>query len=157
MRVRLTTNLGLRIVRRLFCLGALILMGSAWGCNKVPTGEIVPTSPAAGVAKYQGKPLEYYQIQFIPEEGRPAAGITDESGSFTLGTNDVGDGAPSGSHRVAVTYVGPPPPPDYGVTNFDPIPPPKFKIPAKFSDPKKSGIVVEVPEDGKTDFLIELN
>lgn len=141
---------------RLVYVGALILGAFALGCNNVPTGDIVPTSPASGVAKYQGKPLEYYQIQFIPEEGRPAAGITDEDGNFTLGTNDVGDGAPSGSHRVAVTYVGPPPPPDYGVTNFDPIPPPKFKIPTKFNDPKKSGIVVEVPEDGKTDFLIEL-
>ncbi len=106
---------------------------------------------------YQGKPLAYYQVQFIPEEGRPAAGITDENGNFMLGTNDVGDGAPSGSHRVAVTYVGPPPAPDYGVTNFDPVPPPEFKIPKKFSDPQKSGLVVEVPEAGKTDFVIELN
>lgn len=143
--------------RQLVYLVALILGGSTLGCSDVPTGDIVPTSPAAGVAKYQGKPLEYYQIQFIPEEGRPAAGITDENGNFTLGTNDVGDGAPSGSHRVAVTYVGPPPAPDFGVTNFDPVPPPKFKIPTKFNDPMKSGVVVEVPEDGKTDFLIELN
>ncbi|MBA2115262.1 hypothetical protein [Bremerella alba] len=142
---------------KLVYLGTLSLAVFTLGCSDVPTGDIVPTSPAAGVAKYQGKPLEYYQIQFIPEEGRPAAGITDENGNFTLGTNDVGDGAPSGSHRVAVTYVGPPPPPDYGVTNFDPIPPPKFKIPAKFNDPKRSGIVVEVPEAGKTDLLIELN
>ncbi len=137
---------------------ALLLVASlAMGCTDVPTGDIVPTAPASGVATFQGKPLEYYQIQFIPEEGRPAAGVTDEEGHFTLGTNDVGDGAPSGSHRVVVSYVGPPLPPDYGVKNFDPIPPPKFKIPKKYSDADTSGIVVEVPEDGKTDIAIELN
>ncbi|MFN3148394.1 hypothetical protein [Bremerella sp.] len=140
----------------LFAVVGGFLVVTALGCSDVPTGDIVPTAPAAGVAKYQGK-LRYYQIQFIPDEGRPAAGITDENGNFTLGTNDVGDGAPTGSHHVAVTYVGPPPAPDYGVTNFDPIPPPRFKIPSKFNDPKKSGLVVEVPESGKTDFLIELN
>jgi len=145
------------VLQKLVYLGSLILGGFLVGCSNDSTGDIVPTSPAAGVAKFQGKPLEYYQIQFIPEQGRPAAGITDENGKFTLGTNDVGDGAPSGKHRVAVTYVGPPLPPDYGVTNFDPVPPPKFKIPTKFNDPNKSGIMVEVPEDGKTDFLIELN
>lgn len=157
MKFQVTTGRKASVPQKLVCVSSLLLAVLAFGCSDVPTGEIVPTSPAAGVAKFQGKPLEYYQIQFIPEEGRPAAGITDENGNFTLGTNDIGDGAPSGSHRVAVTYVGPPPPPDYGVTNFDPIPPPKFKIPAKFNDPNKSGIVVEVPENGKTDFLIELN
>lgn len=157
MGLQVITKRRTSVSQKLVYLASCLLGGLALGCNDIPTGEIVPTSPAAGVAKFQGKPLEYYQIQFIPEEGRPAAGITDENGNFTLGTNDIGDGAPSGSHRVAVTYVGPPPPPDYGVTNFDSIPPPKFKIPTKFNDPKKSGIVVEVPEEGKTDFQIELN
>lgn len=129
------------------------------GCSEVPTGDVVPTSPASGVLTYQGKPLEYHEVRFVPQDdetGRPAAGVTDESGQFVMGTNDVGDGAPAGNHRVAVNYVGPPLPPDYGVTNFDPIPPPKVKIPKKYNDPENSGITVEVPEDGKKDFVIEL-
>lgn len=129
------------------------------GCGgDVPTGEIVPTSPAAGVVTFQGKPLEHYEVRFVPtdDEARPAAGVTDESGRFALGTNDLGDGAPAGNHRVAINYIGPPLPPDYGVTNFDPIPPPKIKIPKKYNDPEKSGITIEVPESGKTDIVIEL-
>ncbi len=141
---------------RALLVGSLALICLSLGCNSQPTGDIVPTSPAAGTATYQGKPLEFYQIRFIPEDGRPAAGVTDEEGRFTLGTNDTGDGAPSGKHRVAISYVGPPMPPDWGVTDFSPIPPPKFKVPAKYSDPEKSGITVEVPEDGKTDFKIEI-
>ncbi|WP_105327672.1 MULTISPECIES: hypothetical protein [Pirellulaceae] len=137
-------------------VGSLALLSLSLGCGSQPTGDIVPTSPAAGTATYKGKPLEFYQIRFVPEDGRPAAGVTDEEGHFTMGTNDTGDGAPSGKHRVAINYVGPPMPPDWGVTDFSPIPPPKFKVPAKFSDPEKSGITVEVPEDGKTDFVIEI-
>lgn len=138
-------------------VGGLAIACLAAGCNSQPTGDIVPTTPAAGTVTYQGKPLEYYQVMFIPEEGRPAAGITDEQGQFTLGTNDLADGAPAGKHTVTVTYVGPPPPPEWGVTDFSPIPPPKFKVPAKFGDAKKSGLMVEVPESGDTNIQLELN
>lgn len=137
-------------------VGGLAIACLATGCNSQPTGDIVPTAPAAGTVTYQGKPLEYYQIMFIPEEGRPAAGVTDEQGNFTLGTNDVADGAPTGKHSVTVTYVGPPKPPGWGVTDFSPTPPPKFKVPAKFSDANKSGLTAEVPEGGNTDIVLTL-
>lgn len=145
------------LLRRFSLMAASWLVFTAGGCNEIPTGDIVPTAPAAGTATYQGKPLEYFQVRFISEgETRPAAGVTDQEGRFTLGTNTVGDGAPAGTYRVAVSYVGPPPSPDYGVSDFTPLPPPNVKLPKKYEDPQQSGLQVVVPEGGKTDIVIHL-
>ena len=116
----LLSHFSRQLFHRALLVGSLALFSVALGCNSQPTGDIVPTSPAAGTATYQGKPLEFYQIRFVPEDGRPAAGVTDEKGNFTLGTNDLADGAPTGKHRVAISYVGPPKPPEWGVTDFSP-------------------------------------
>ena len=117
--------------------------------------------PAAGTLTYQGKPLEGYQVTLLPTDGRrPATGITDAAGKFTLGTNNVGDGAPPGAHRVAIVWSAPRP---AGVMsqvtiNDNPatLPKPKVKIPEKYTDPEKSGITLDVPKRGSRDIRFDL-
>lgn len=56
----------------------------------------------SGAVTYNGQPIEGVSVAFVPASGRPAAGITDASGHFTLSTFGTGDGAVLGSHKVAL-------------------------------------------------------
>ena len=141
-------NCGFALSLLLFCLS---------GCNPPDSGEVLRTVPADGVATYEGKPLEHYQIVLMRHGERPVAGITDTEGKFTLGTNDIGDGAPPGEYKVAIIYVGPPSDnPDEGVMEFTQPPPPKFKIDPKYQDSEKSGVTLTVPDKGSKELKIEL-
>ncbi len=145
------------VVRRGSIAFVLGLLPLAAGCNNMPTGDIVPTVPAGGVVTFQGKPLEHYQVLLQAEDQRPASGMTDADGNFVLGTNGKGDGAPVGMHKVAVRYVGPPDfDPESGGMEFKPMPPPKVKIPAKYSSIESSGLTVEVPSDGNIEIDLKL-
>lgn len=145
---------GWHTVRCILLLMAIVSTLNLAGCGaEAPTGDVVETVAASGVLTYQGRPLEFHQVTVMPENDRPAMGISDESGRFVLGTNDQGDGAVAGVHRIAVTYVGPPNTnPGEGVMEFTPPPPPKVTIDKKYSNPETSGLTVEIP-DGGTDAL----
>jgi hypothetical protein len=137
-------------------IGLLITVAMA-GCDSGPTGDIVDTVPASGTLTFNGTPLEYYQVAFFPQDNRPAVGITDDQGRFTLGTNGENDGAVVGTHGVAVTYVGKPSDnPDEGIMEFTPPPPPKHKIPGKYNSAETSGLTVEIPSDGTSDLKLEI-
>lgn len=145
-----------RSLRRGLLAGVAVTGLSACGSGS-PTGDIEKTVGAGGVLTYQNKPLEFYQVTFYPEGHRPAAGTTDEQGRFVLGTNKAGDGAVAGTHRVAVTYVGPPSTnPEEGMNEFSTPPPPKVKVPRKYNDVKSSGLKYEVPAGGATDLKVNL-
>jgi hypothetical protein len=128
------------------------------GCAPAqPTGDVIDTVPASGVLTHKGAPIEFYQVLFFPKDSRPAMGVTDAEGRFTLGTNEPGDGAVAGSHKVAVTWVGPPSTnPNEGMTEFTSPPPPKVKLDPKYSDPETSGLMLEVPESGSAELKVEL-
>lgn len=135
----------------------LLAAVSILGCDSGPTGDIVPTAPASGTLTLNGVPLEYYQVSFFPEDNRPAIGITDAEGKFTLGTNSENDGAVVGTHRIAVTYVGKPSDnPDEGIMEFTAPPPPKHKIPGKYNSPDSSELSLEIPKGGTTDLVLDL-
>ena len=143
--------------------GLLLCVGFLAGCSSQYEyrSETIATVPVSGTLTFKGQPLEYYQVIFFPSDGvRVAAGITDANGKFTLGTNDGGDGAASGSCKVAVNFVGPPSTDAGGNEQIidDPskLPKPKVKIPAKYNDPEKSGLIQEVPAAGLTDLKIDL-
>lgn len=139
----------------------LCLVTGLTGCG---SNEVKPTLekvvPVSGTLTYLGKPLEHHQVSFVPTDGRRAAvGITDAEGKFTLGTNDLADGAPPGKHKVSVTFA--PPSPDDSATGSpidDPelLPKPKVAIPAKYGNPETSEIVQEVPSGGLTDVKLDL-
>lgn len=145
-------------VRCLVLSGACCFTLALTGCGpSAPTGDTVQTMAASGTLTYMGEPLEHHQVTVMPENARPAVGISDESGRFVLGTNAKGDGAVVGVHRVAVTYVGPPSTnPEEGIMEFTPPPPPKVKIDEKYSNVETSGLTVEIPQDGTDDLQIDL-
>jgi hypothetical protein len=140
-------------------LAACVVLSAVCGCGGSETDPgVVKTAPVKGVLTFDGKALEHYQVIFAPEAGgRGATALTDKEGRFEASTNAQRDGAPVGKNNVAVVYVGPP-------TNFEPgkepldykPPAPPVKLPAKFQDPTKSGLTVDVPESGLNEYKLEL-
>ncbi|MCC6508136.1 MAG: carboxypeptidase regulatory-like domain-containing protein [Pirellulaceae bacterium] len=132
------------------------------GCaGSYQTSDIEETAPVSGVLTYQGKPLEHYQVVFMPFNGsRVGTATTDAEGKFTMGTNDAGDGSPVGEMKVAISFVGPPSTVEAGTELIidDPskMPRPKVRIPAKYNDPETSGITQNVPREGVKDLKLDL-
>ena len=152
-----------RVMLLLARQACLLTVVAAVGCGSRPgpQAEIERVVPVSGTLTYAGKPLEHYQVTFLPVDGRRAAvGVTDAEGKFTMGTNDAGDGAPPGTHKVAIVFAGPPstdaPGQEQIIDNPALLPKPKVKIPAKYGNPETSGLVQEVPEDGLTGLQIDL-
>ena len=141
--------------RRFFAFGIIL---TVVGCAPAQqTADIVKTVDASGTLTRNGAPLEFYQVSFFPNEDRPAMGVTDAAGRFTLGTNKPDDGAVPGPHRIAVIWVGPPSTnPNEGMTEFTSPPPPPIEIDKKYSNPETSGLVLEVPESGSAELNVEL-
>lgn len=138
---------------------ALFVSCSVVGCSGYsgPMADLEKTVPAQGVVTYQGEPLENYQVTFYPTDGRrPASGKTSADGRFTLGTNASNDGAPPGTHKVSVVYVGPESTAEPGKEEPGPLPPPKVVVPDKFANPETSEITQTIPASGATDLKIDL-
>ena len=75
-----------------------------WGCGSDPSHYVGQTVPVKGKVTYKGKPLTEGQIIFEPDAGgREAHGSIQPDGTFELTTFTKGDGAVTGTHRVAVT------------------------------------------------------
>ena len=144
------------------CITAVVYLVCA-GCGRSPgpQAEIEEVVPVSGRLTYQGKPLQHYQVTFLPTDGRRVAtGVADAEGRFVMGTNDAGDGAPPGTHKVAIVFVGPPstdaPGQEQIIDNPALLPKPDIEIPKKYSNPETSGLTQEVPEDGLEDLKIDL-
>lgn len=137
-------------------------MALAVGCAQTgPRAEIEKVVPVSGVLTYLGNPLEFYQVTFLPTDGRRVAiGVTDAAGKFTMGTNTKDDGAPAGTHKVAFVWVGPPsgntPGQEAIVDDPTKLPKPKIKIPEKYGNPETSGYTQEIPARGISDLKFDL-
>jgi len=141
-------------------LGAILVLGSSGvlsGCGGSGRPETIPVS---GTVTLDGKPVAGASVMFSPEpSGRPATGVTDEQGRFTLKTFEAGDGALVGKHTVTVALVK--------TTGFmadkdglsGGIAPEGIReewiVPKKFADPKTSGLSVEVAS-GMDDVKLDL-
>ena len=60
--------------------------------------------PVSGTLTYKGKPVTNAFINFMPENGRPSTGETDQNGRFTLVYDPETKGAERGKHRVFVQH-----------------------------------------------------
>jgi hypothetical protein len=81
-------------------IALLFLTLGVAACNRGPQ-----MAPVTGVVLLNGQPVEGAAVLFTPEAGgRPADGVTDKEGKFTLQTFAPGDGAVIGKHKVA--FIG---------------------------------------------------
>lgn len=93
--------------------GLFLLAGAALGCGG---GEAkVPLYPASGRVLVDGAPAGGVQVRLYPEGAtgdldalKPTA-VTDETGTFRLGTYGKGDGAPAGRYKVTLFLPDTPP------------------------------------------------
>ena len=89
---------------------------------------------------------------FIPYAGRSASAVTQDNGTFTLTTFDLGDGALEGQHRVTVAKIELLPARDrtnpYGAGA-------KSLLPARYGNPDQTPLNEEVKK-GKNDFRFDL-
>jgi hypothetical protein len=74
---------------------ACVLVAGCCGSNVVPV---------SGTLTYKGKPVTNAYVHFVPENGRPSQGETDQNGKFTLVYDPETKGAERGKHRVFVQY-----------------------------------------------------
>ena len=115
------------------------------------------TVPVTGKVTYRGQPVLKAMVVFVPESGRPATGMTDESGRFRLSTFEAGDGARPGPHTVTIhPYAG---------DDVQEMPTPgeplrprtaSSPIPARYADAQTSELGVAVDVNGENDFQFHL-
>ncbi|MEA1950518.1 MAG: carboxypeptidase-like regulatory domain-containing protein [Planctomycetota bacterium] len=135
------------------CLGIVLF---AAGC-----GPSRPkTVPVTGVVTLDGKAVGGASVMLTPNgDGRPAMGMTDKEGKFSLKTFEPGDGAILGKHQLTVRKVeavGVQADPDglSGAASLGGIKE-KWIIPKKYSNPKQWDHTVEV-EAGMEPLKLEL-
>jgi hypothetical protein len=122
----------------------------------------------SGKVIYKGQPVEGAIVTFMSEgASRTATGMTDAQGAFKLTTYDTDDGAIVGKHAVSISKATPassaPTPATAenlasatasgeGISQFVP----EQVLPAKYADPKLSGLTREVVAGDTNDFTFDL-
>jgi hypothetical protein len=128
---------------RLYFFVGLLSVVLAAGCGGAKTAAV------SGRVTFKGKPVPKANVSFIPAEGagRAAAGFTDESGRYTLGTMSTNDGAAPGKYRISIIARGPDRPPKPGETGSGmpgEMMPGDPAIPVKYFTAESSGLTFEV-------------
>ena len=138
-------------------LGLAVVSMLISGC-----GESRPdTVPVSGVVKLNGKPLPNASVNFHPEEGRAANGVTDQDGKFTLTTFETNDGAIVGNHTATVSIVSTEEVPEeipenYDYTTAGQSEENKTEIPDTYASANTSPLKFEVKSDEENNFTLEL-
>jgi 5-hydroxyisourate hydrolase-like protein (transthyretin family) len=139
-------------------VGVVTLAGCG-GAAKKPVEDLVP---ASGIVLISGKPEAGVQVTFIPtkENAKSHGGsaVTDDSGEFKMRNYMNRSGVPVGDYIVTFSMGASER--DSAMVDGKPIPgvTVKEKIPAKWSDPQKSGKhnKITVPEGGVTDLSFKI-
>lgn len=128
------------------------------GCGE----SLPPTAPVKGKVTLNGQPLPNASVNFYPEEGKVANGVTDDAGNFTLSTFDPNDGAIIGKHKATVTIVNTAEipeeiPDDYDYTASGSAEKSNTpNIPELYSDSKESPLAFEVKAGEENVFELKL-
>lgn len=135
-----------RVMGLLALVSAVLLLA---GCGSGKPATV----PVSGVVKVDGKPMEGATVTFMPKAGgRPATGVSDASGKYTLTTFQGGDGALAGEHAVIVTKIKQTgavgdksgSPPDGAMLSGPSAGKVEYEIPQKYATPENSGLKAEV-------------
>jgi hypothetical protein len=93
-----------------------LAMLTAAGCGG--SGDRPELGEVTGTVTLDGQPLKGVIVMFTPDSGRPASGVTDESGRYELIYRYGVSGAKAGPNTVSFEYPtgdsGPPIPAKYG-------------------------------------------
>ncbi|MEN6408071.1 MAG: hypothetical protein ABFC77_16575 [Thermoguttaceae bacterium] len=125
---------------------AVVLCTATTGCRR---SDRSPIAPATGKVLFNGKPLQFGLVMFVPDHGRPAEGEIQSDGTFQLTTYQKNDGAVIGHHRVAITCEK-----SSKSGEVEESPGPSL-IPPKYSEYKTSGLEATV-KDKNEPFVFEL-
>ena len=138
-------------------LAGFVLALPAVGCGKAKPA----TAPVTGRVLLDGKPVADAAVMFEPVDGGvPARGSTSGDGGFTLSTFARDDGALVGRHRVSISkFVTEGMAANELGLEAAPGPPglqPKAALPARYADPKTSGLEATVEAGGASvEFSLE--
>lgn len=137
-------------------LAALLAVVVLTGCGGGPKTDRPATVPAHGVVTYRGEPVPEAVVVFQPSAHKyAAAATTDAEGKFDLKAFPPESGAVPGAYRVTLMKISQ----DdvvYEKKARRSVPQPKSLIPAKYADPTKSGLTVDIPTDGAEELRFEL-
>ncbi|AMV20788.1 hypothetical protein [Planctomyces sp. SH-PL14] len=126
------------------------------GCGGGPKTDRPATVPAHGVVTYRGEPVPEAVVVFQPSAHKyAAAATTDAEGKFDLKAFPPESGAVPGAYRVTLMKISQ----DdvvYEKKARRSVPQPKSLIPAKYADPTKSGLTVEISAEGAEELRFEL-
>jgi hypothetical protein len=153
-------------------LAALAAVAGVFGCAK---NEGPRTVPVTGTITLDSKPVDAATVTFVStnKEIRPASGVTDASGKYTLVTAGGGAGAMVGSYKVTVSKIvgGAAAKPasqeeamkrmqeemKEGMAGMGKKPPEqKNELPEKYSSADESGLTAEVKDGAKNEFPFDL-
>lgn len=142
------------------------------GCSGGP--EDRPTlTPVSGTVVFKGKPVADATVAFWGEGApRPAKGISDAEGKFTLSMFDFGDGAMTGPNKVTVTKVSaaegnskandtammndPQKLTEYQLSMTESDAKDKNSIPTKYASQQQTPLTETVATEGENTFVIQL-
>jgi hypothetical protein len=128
-------------VRTRWYLVTLVLLGGVSSCNS----KLVPLT---GRLTYKGEPVPSTEVCFQPDDGsRKSVGKTDDDGRFRLSYSLSEEGVTRGRHTVYLRYTR------SAEEELGKSPPKASKelqaVIAKYADPAKSDLHVEVTKSGQ--------
>lgn len=128
----------------LLCLA----VGATAGCGE--SEDQFAVHPVRGEVTYRGKPAEGAKVVFYATERRSdrlpfPTGDVQEDGRFELTSYKQGDGAPSGTYNVAITWPEPIP----AGANKE-VYSPRDRLRGRYAKPEESGLQAVVAEGENT-------
>jgi hypothetical protein len=128
-------------VKKCWYLVALVLLAGASGCNS----KLVPLT---GRLTYKGEPVPSTEVFFQPDDGsRRSVGLTDDDGRFHLRYSLAEEGVTRGRHTVCLRYA---PSAEEETGQISPKASKELQaVVAKYRDPAKSDLHVEVTKSGQ--------
>ena len=145
----------------------MVLLGALVGCSQAHKTNLLPVR---GVVTYGGQAVAGAEVALIPRDSsrgvRPARGVTESDGSFTVKTYfnpRVDDpGAQAGDYTVTVSKLEAPSGmtmEQWGEAKFrkpDAVPPLRHLVPKKYGSVRTSDLFVTVANSAVNHFELEL-
>ena len=145
------TNSAMPSRQPLIFLAAALFMFSFVGCGRGPDMVTIYGTVTRG-----GQPVPDLVLNFIPENGRPSWGYTDDEGYYELHYNRDRDGAVLGKHRVFISFLPRDPKVQFAMTEG------RLKYPSgipeildKYGNPDTSPLEFDLSQSQQVDLALD--